>query len=549
MKNLPIAYATILSAVVLLAYQNCSNQIFQADTHFQATTESSSTAASIPSSTPPPSEPIVCREITADEIKPRLFYSWDYANDDEPEFKQVMAAPVVGDLDGDKVPEIVFVSYYNDAYTSEGVLRVLDGATGKSKLSVKTEALRPYASTTPLLIDIDGDGKAEIVYVHYLGRKAVALNSDGSLRWEIPLDFTGTNVSDIRGCYGGFAAADLDQDGKTEILAGSWIIEEDMKQKPSLRTRLTEVSGGCSTYAASLSTQSNSPLQIIGLTGVLDSSGSFLWKYKRSGFPATANILPEVEGVEVIVTGSGYFTIYNGLTGEVIADKSLAEHSELICRYDSAGNGVVGGGQATIGDFDGDPKTLEIAVATGRSLTIFNGRGEKIAGSVTQDCSSLQTGLTSFDFNGDGKPEIIYADEQYVRIYEMDGSNNLKVIWSEINPTGTLQEYPVVADVNGDGYAELLVVANNMWADSAFLYKTQAERDAARNVTGLRVFEPTLEKSWMPTRSVWNQHAYFAANVNDHLGATSSTMINGFASEFFKRNTQKGLVQQSCMKK
>ncbi|MGZ3805278.1 MAG: FG-GAP repeat domain-containing protein [Pseudobdellovibrionaceae bacterium] len=539
MKNLSVVYVLILSAATLLAYQNCSNQLFQANMNFQAAPENASLT--------PLSQPIMCRDMTADEIKPRLLYAWDYANDDAPTYKQVMAAPVVGDLDGDKIPEIVFVSYLNDSYDSDGVLRVLSGNTGKPKFSISSDDLKPFATTTPLLIDIDGDGKTEIAYLHYQGKKIIVLNSDGSLRWEFPLNFDGTNITSVTGCYGGFAAADLDHDGKTEIIAGSWIIGEDASKHPFLRTRLGNASEICNTYAASLSTEANSNLQIIGMTGVYDKNGVALWKFKRSGFPATADILPDVPGVEVIVTGGGYLTIYNGLTGEVITDKVLSEHSDLVCRYDSAGVGVVGGGQATIGDFDGDPKTLEIAVATGRSLTIFNSHGDPIAGSVTQDCSSLRTGLTSFDFNGDGKPEIIYADEQYVRIYEMDGSNNLKVIWSEINPTGTLQEYPVVADVNGDGYAELVVVSNNMWANSSFLYQTQAERDLASNITGVRVFAPSQERAWMPTRPLWNQYAYFAANVNDNLTATNSTVINGFTSMFFKRNTQNGLAQQVCV--
>lgn len=533
MKNPSVVVILVLSAISMLAYQNCAGTAFQAEMNFKSTDDV--TGASIP----------VCRMTSADELKPKLRYSWDYSLDVMPTYKQVMASPVVGDLDGDKIPEIGFVSYQDSDYSSKGVLRILNGKDGSSKFSISADNLMPYATTTPLFVDLDGDGKAEIIYIHYLGKKAIALNSDGSLRWELPLDFTGMSITSMNDCRGGFAAADLDGDGKAEIIAGSWVLSEDASKKGYIKTRLAEQTNGCYTYAASLKTQSNSDLQIIGTTGVMDKNGNYLWKYQKPGMPATADLLPDVPGVEVVVTGNGFFSIYNGLTGEVIAMKELSEHSDLICRYDAAGKGVVGGGQATIGDFDGNPKTLEIAVATGKSLTIFNAKGEKIAGSVTQDCSSLVTGLTSFDFNGDGKPEIIYADEQYVRIYEMDGSNNLKVIWSEINPSGTLREYPVVADVDGDGSSELVVVSNNMWAST--LYTTQAEKDKAALITGVRVFGPTVKDSWMPTRSVWNQHAYFVNNVNDDLTATSSNFINGFTANAFKRNTQKGMFQAICV--
>lgn len=527
-KSFTIAIFILLSAATLFFFQNCSNA------GLIAVTSESSLAP-------------MCREMDTKEVIPSLLYAWDYNADIEPTYKQVMAAPVVGDIDGDKIPEIAFTSFQNSRYSSEGVLRVLNGKTGASKFSISEDSLRPFATMSPLLIDLDGDGKGEIIYLHYNRQKIIALNSDGSLRWEQQLDFSGTAITKMQDCRAGFAAADLDKNGKTEIITGSFIISEDANKRPSIRSRLEEVVTSCSTYAASLDTAINSPLSIIGSKGIMDAAtGKYRWNYLRPGYPSTANILPDVPGVEVVVTGSGYLTIYNGLTGAMIVDKQLSEHSELVCMNANGTVRGVGGGQATIGDFDGIPSTLEIAVATGKSLTIFSSNGDLIAGSDTQDCSSLATGLTSFDFNGDKKPEIIYADEQYVRIYEMDGSSNLKVIWSEINPTGTLLEYPVVADVTGDGYAKLIVVSNNFAINSLYASATTEVKATASATTGLRVFAPTVKGSWMPTRSLWNQFAYMGSNVNDNLTATASTMVDGSSSTLFKRNIQKGLIEQSC---
>lgn len=546
-KKLKIGFVSLLSIVTLVAYQNCSNsvQFGQADLAL-----ASSSGEIVPTSDVPPENAgvpaPVCRPMTAAEVKPHLFYSWDHSGDSSPEYKQVMAAPVVGDLDGDRIPEIVFVSYLDSSYTSQGVLRVLNGATGASKFSIESDALRPFASTTPLLIDIDGNGKAEIFYVHYSKNKIVALNHDGSLRWELA-------VSGVQGpfgnCMDGFAAADLDRDGLAEIIAGHYVITENAQKQPSVKMELQGKEATCRTYAATLGeSRFNSEFSLIGTEGVFDAQGAYQWKFLRAGSAAVADLQSAVEGIEVVVTGNGYLTIYNGRTGAVLADKKLSEHSDLICRYDAAGNGIVGGGQATIGDFDGNPETLEIAVATGKSLTIFDNRGEKIAGSVTEDCSSLTTGLTSFDFNGDGKPEIIYADEEYVRIYEMNGSSDLNVVWKEINPSGTLREYPVVADVNGDGYAELVVVANNMWVGTEHLYSTEEEKVAAKDITGLRVFRPASQASWMPTRPIWNQYAYMATNVRDNLTVTTTTLSEGQLGTSFKRNIQKENVEILCSK-
>ncbi len=533
-------YQYVLSALGVLglsafAFQNCSNVNFHPAEVYES-------ASSAPPQKDPPKAPPVCEMMTAQAVKPEVRFSWNHAEDTEPQFKQVMAAPTVGDIDGDGIPEIAFVSYKDTAYTSKGVLRVIDGATGKKKFSVSTDTLAPFASTSPLLVDLDHDGQAEIIYVHYQGKKVVALNSNGFVRWQADLDFSGVQLTAMLGCYESFSAADLDQDGRTEILAGSWIINEGADKQPFIRKRLAEVSANCMAFPANLHLHQKE-MQILGISGVMDKNGQFLWKYARNGFPSTADILPNVPGSEVIVTGNDYITIYSA-QGDKLAENKLSEHAELLCPSKT----TVGGGQATIGDFDGNPSSMEIAVATGKSLTIFNNKGEKIAGSTTQDCSSLSTGLTSFDFNGDGKPEIIYADEQYVRIYEMDGSSNLKVIWSTINPSGTLREYPVVADVNGDGYAELVVVANNMWVDIGSIYQTAEQKEQARSITGLRVFSPKDAKAWMPTRAVWNQHAYMASNISDNLKATSSTLHNGQLAALFKRNIQKGLLQEVCVK-
>ncbi|MFM6929258.1 MAG: FG-GAP repeat domain-containing protein [Bdellovibrio sp.] len=513
------------SMTLVSVYQNCAPQ------KMQFIDEASLESANIP-------EAPICRDMTAEEIKPTLDYAWIPETSVLPEYNQVMASPVVGDIDGDGIPEILFVNFKGSAYNSEGVLRVIDGRTGATKWSVSSDDLRPHGTTTPLLLDIDRDGKPEIFYLQNSKNTVVALNNDGSLRWKM------TIPTSLSGCKEGFAGAQFSAHKNSSVIAGNIVISEDETKTPFIDFKLEETTGSCGSYATSLGTQKGTPSVVVGATGVFNEAGKKLWSFVRGGSVASADLIPEVSGVEVVVTGGGYFTIYNGLTGEVIVDKSLSEHSELICRFDANKRPIIGGGQASIGDFDGKPETLEIAIATGKSLTIFDSHGNKIAGSVTQDCSSLVTGITSFDFNGDGKPEIIYGDEQYLRIYEMDKSGELKVIWSTINPSGTLREYPVVADVNGDGYAELVVVANN-YAVSG-LYKTTEEKEAANKITGVRVFKPSTQQAWMPTRKLWNQHSYFSTHINDNLTANSSTIINDTSAKSFKVNLQGRSTTTNC---
>lgn len=73
------------------------------------------------------------------------------------------ARPVVFDLDGDGVPEIIMQTAYG--------IEFFDGRTGASKANVTYASLGypqttygPSNRTTPLVVDIDGDGHAEVVF-------------------------------------------------------------------------------------------------------------------------------------------------------------------------------------------------------------------------------------------------------------------------------------------------------------------------------------------------------------------------------------------------
>jgi hypothetical protein len=148
-----------------------------------------------------------------------------------------------------------------------------------------------------------------------------------------------------------------------------------------------------------------------------------------------------------------------------------------------------------------------VAVAGGVGYAVFDGKklvakppaAALLWASQTQDCSSASTGSSLFDFNGDGRAEVIYSDEQYLRVYEGD---NGQVLEQQCNSTGTLAENPIVADVDGDGQAEIVVVSNDM---------SQCEGSSQ---SGVRVFG-SASSSWVRTRRVWNEHAYHITNVEE----------------------------------
>jgi hypothetical protein len=113
------------------------------------------------------------------------------------------------------------------------------------------------------------------------------------------------------------------------------------------------------------------------------------------------------------------------------------------------------------------------------------------------------TGMTLFDFNQDGHNEIVYRDETQLRIINGRGSGTPSVYKTfQYVASGTLREFPIVADLDNDGHAEIVVAGEDIfhWGSIGIL----------------RVFKST-GTPWAPARSVWNQYAYNAVNVNEDL--------------------------------
>ena len=128
----------------------------------------------------------------------------------------------------------------------------------------------------------------------------------------------------------------------------------------------------------------------------------------------------------------------------------------------------------------------------------------------THNDSSGQTGLTLFDFNQDGIMELVYRDNQNLRILNGSGKSHITGndtiqpydLYSINMSAGTGVEYPIVADINGDGFAEIVA--------TGLLNSTQEV-----GYGGIYVFGSPGNRS--PARRVWNQYMYHVTNVNEDL--------------------------------
>src|SRR6218665_3673525 len=65
-------------------------------------------------------------------FEPELEWAWT-GSDVFPKHINVMMTPVVVDTNADGVPDVVFNSYEGENYVSNGILRAIDGATGRDR--------------------------------------------------------------------------------------------------------------------------------------------------------------------------------------------------------------------------------------------------------------------------------------------------------------------------------------------------------------------------------------------------------------------------------
>jgi hypothetical protein len=100
---------------------------------------------------------------------------------------------------------------------------------------------------------------------------------------------------------------------------------------------------------------------------------------------------------------------------------------------------------------------------------------------------------TAFDFLGDASAEAMYADETTLFIYDENGDPLL----TSPRESWTQWEYPVVADVDNDGSAEIVVGSNGNGQAPAI----QVIRD--------------VEDRWIQARRIWNEHTYHVTNVRE----------------------------------
>ncbi|RLB55586.1 MAG: hypothetical protein DRJ42_05785 [Deltaproteobacteria bacterium] len=451
-------------------------------------------------------------------ITPAQQWHWS-GSTTEPSYVHVMMTPVVGDLDGDAIPEVLFNTYQAaTSYGGRGVLRAVRGDDGTDVFSVSTPEI--CGDSGIALGDLDGDGSPEIVTtgpcsgtgrVHVFDSTGThlwsATNPDGTPHY-FNLDFGAPSIADLEG------------DGQAEVIVGGTVYESN----GTLRFANRNTAFGCcsptaprSQVTVAYNVDDDPELEIVGSNVVWNSDGSVLWDNPGApeGFIAVADFFADGQP-DLVVVHEGSLSIFDASDGTPLWGPIV-----------QPGGGR--GGPPTIADFDGDDLP-EIGVAGAASYSVYDPDGSTpiLWSQTTQDMSSNITGSSVFDFDGDGSAEVVYNDECYMRVYAgADGT----VLAEVPQHSHTLIEYPLIVDVDGDGNTEIVFAGN------AVVARCAAIPGYTGNLAGIRVFEDAAD-NWVGTRRVWNQHAYSISHIREDLSVPMSVERNSDRWNSFRQNPQ-----------
>lgn len=414
-----------------------------------------------------------------------------------------------GRIDSQDSVRVVFVGFTGRYFSGPGTIFILDGSTGAEVRAFADTSGDPYKGVSTnaqlAIADIDNDGKPDIIALTW-GGEVVAYEVDGRLKWR-STSILGPGVYNI---WAAPLIADLDGDGTPEIVVSKFVLTNTGSVKWTGSGRHV---GGTHEYRYRPLINSSVVSDLFGSgnqnvivgASVYTAQGTLLWEdpdwFGNDGFAAVGRFGTDTEP-SIVVTQAGFLALYSRAG---------------VLKWRVAIPGGLGG-PPTLADADGDG-ALDIGVAGASAYTVYRANGSVLWSIPTYDHSSGVTGATFFDFDGDGRAEVLYADEQYVRV--LDGRNGAERLSFE-NSSQTALEIPVVADIDGDGQAEFLVVSQwtNPWRP---------------NPSGLRAYRDR-NNAWVGARSVWNQHAYSITNINDDLSVPRNPTPSWQSHNTFRLN-------------
>ncbi len=373
----------------------------------------------------------------------------------------------------------VLVVSYDEQYAQTRI-RAVSGDGSELLWTAAPASLQPQSGLAGG--DLDGDGRAEVVAVRLDG-KVVAVDGDGDTLW--------TSEAMPAGSYAGErdnpALADLDGDGSPEVLVGANIFDA---AGDLLATGSKGRGGDDGTTSFGVDLDGDGQQELITGNAAYAIDGSIVASNDEDdGYVAAADFDGDGQG-DVVVSAAGIVRVQD-------TDYSVVMEVDL---------GASLSGPPSIADLDGDSEA-EIVVTTEKEVVALEADGTVIWRWRHEGDESGVTGLSIYDFERDGMPEVVHIDEYALHILR-GATGELRMISYE-HTSESFVEYPVVGDVDADGEIEIVVGSTAYWGSSL----------------GITTFA-AIDAVWPPGRKIWNQHAYFVTNIADDGTVPASPDVN-----------------------
>lgn len=325
----------------------------------------------------------------------------------------VRSSPALADVDGDGHLEVIVGSFDNKVYVWNFHGSILPGWPASTGSVI-------YSS--PAVGDIDGDQLPEVV-VGSFDNKVYAWNADGSLvrNWPKP---TGLFV------YSSPALADLNRDGVLDVIIGT-----DNNRVFAWKGDGTDLDGW---PVATEHVVPSSPA-----VGDIDNDGEieivaaswdkvFVWNTKgerKAGWPVTAGHQIPSSAALADLDNDGQLEVIIGCKdGKVYAWKANGQPAP---GWPAVTDGEISGAPA-VGDVDGDGRLEVVIGSKDNKVYMWTAQGVLVQGWPRQTNAAITSSPAIGDLDGDGTMEIVIGSkDQFVYAWTMPrvGAQTPKVVW------------------------------------------------------------------------------------------------------------------------
>ena len=468
----------------------------------------------------------------------------------------VVATPILANLNPlvDDIPEIIIPEAVPNDGSSYSKLLIFKGdgsnAATPYVLTIPT-GYDDYPIPSPTIADINQDGIPELIMACFDRRIRVFTNYVENPVDPMQLWITSSDQLEFadKKPY----VADFDSDGIPEIYAGNEVFKFDFSNpdNPGLSRVLTGsltmgrtvfkdfAEGACSPVAVDLLTPDDcfgdpdcNGLEIAAGTAIYsidvdpnDGDGYQIKTQRYLNQMAGINFDDGYTSVADVNQDGTLDVIVNSRRSKTKFGVYVWDKDGLIEYFPIAQGKERSGGLATVANVF-DDRTAgfaedfpEVLIASEDALWCFNVQAEtKTPGMpywwrlTTVDFSGFSS-CTTYDLNGDGREEILYRDEEFLRVLYggalpfppgVDADRH----WAKfVSGSLTGDEYPIVGDIDADGETEIVVTGYTFSG-----YNSPQTDHRGR----LQVYE-SAAGGWGPSRQIWNQYAYFNLNITDDL--------------------------------